>query len=122
MTSNPAPSPNSSAAPSKSSKKGRETYSPLFGFWYTEAGPLNQVVHIWPYEDPNQRQDIRAKVVADGVWPPDNGEFIVNMHSAVYLPAPFMQNRGAAKLGPLYEMRIYTYAPGAIPRRDRKVE
>ncbi len=97
-------------------EEGRETYSSLFGFWYTEAGPLNQVVHVWPYDDPNQRQDVRAKVVADGVWPPDNGEFIVNMHSAVYLPAPFMQDRGAAKLGPLYEMRIYTYAPGAIPR------
>ena len=96
-------------------KEGRETYSPLFGFWYTEAGPLNQVVHIWPYEDSNQRQDIRAKVVADGVWPPNLGEFILNMHSAIYLPAPFMQERGAAKLGPLYEMRIYTYAPGAIP-------
>ena len=38
------------------------------------------------------------------------------MHAAVYLPAPFMQDRGAAKLGPLYEMRIYTYAVGAIPR------
>lgn len=97
-------------------KEGRETYSPLFGFWHTEAGPLNQVVHIWPYEDAKQRQDIRAKVVADGVWPPDLGEFIVNMHAAIYLPAPFMQARGAAKLGPLYEMRIYTYAPGAIPR------
>ena len=47
-------------------KEGRQTYSPLFGFWYTEAGPLNQVVHVWPYEDAKQRQDIRAKVVADG--------------------------------------------------------
>ena len=97
-------------------KEGRETYSPLFGFWNTEAGPLNQVVHIWPYEDPNQRLDVRAKAVADGVWPPSVGEFIVNMHSAIYLPAPFMEARGAAQLGPLYEMRIYTYAVGAIPR------
>ena len=97
-------------------KEGRQTYSPLFGFWYTEAGPLNQVVHIWPYEDAKQRQDIRVKVVADGVWPPNLGEFIDHMHAAVYLPAPFMQNRGAARLGPLYEMRIYTYAVGAIPR------
>ena len=27
-------------------KEGRLTYSQLFGFWYTEAGPLDQVVHI----------------------------------------------------------------------------
>ena len=38
------------------------------------------------------------------------------MHAAVYLPAPFMEARGAEKLGPLYEMRIYTYAVGDIPR------
>ena len=24
--------------------------SPLGGFWHTEAGPLNQIIHIWPYE------------------------------------------------------------------------
>ena len=22
--------------------------SPLGGFWHTEAGPLNQIIHIWP--------------------------------------------------------------------------
>ena len=32
---------------------GRLNFSALGGFWYTEMGPLNQVVHIWPYEDAN---------------------------------------------------------------------
>lgn len=96
-------------------KEGRQDYSQLFGFWYTEAGPLNQVVHVWPYEDMNQRGDIRAKAVADGVWPPDTSEFVTNMKSEIFLPAPFMKNRSAAKLGPVYEMRVYTYGPGAIP-------
>ena len=96
-------------------KEGRETYSPLFGFWNTEAGPLNQVVHIWPYEDPNQRLDVRAKAVADGVWPPSVGEFIVNMHSAIYLPAPFMDPMSPGDPGPIYEMRTYTYPLASIP-------
>ena len=26
------------------------------GFWYTEIGTLNEVVHIWPYTDLNDRQ------------------------------------------------------------------
>jgi hypothetical protein len=26
------------------------------GFWYTEIGPLNEVVHLWAYEDLNERQ------------------------------------------------------------------
>ncbi len=37
------------------------------------------------------------------------------MRSEIFLPAPFMQDRGEAELGPVYEMRIYTYAPGDIP-------
>ena len=95
-------------------EEGRLDYSQLFGFWYTEAGPLNQVVHIWPYEDLNQRSDIRAKVTEKGIWPPNNSEFVVNMQSEIFIPAPFMENRGTAKLGPIYEMRIYTYGPGDI--------
>ena len=97
-------------------KEGRLDHSDLFGFWYTEAGPLNQVVHVWPYDDLNQRGDVRARVVEEGVWPPDNSEFVVNMRSEIFLPAPFMRNRGEAKLGPVYEMRIYTYNPGDIPQ------
>ena len=96
-------------------KEGRQDYSQLFGFWYTEAGPLNQVVHIWPYADMNERLAIRAKAVEDGVWPPDSAHLVNEMRSEIFLPAPFMKNRGAAKLGPVYEMRIYTYAPGDIP-------
>ena len=96
--------------------EGRVKYSPLGGFWSTEVGPLNQVVHIWPYEDLNARTDIRGKAVAAGAWPPNTSEFIVNMQSDIYLPAPFMTPLGDREIGPLYEMRIYTYAPGDIPK------
>lgn len=94
----------------------RQTYSKLWGFFHTEIGPLNQVVHIWPYEDLNQRGKIRAKAVSDGKWPPNNAEFIVNQQSEIYNPAPFMKNPREGKLGPIYEMRIYTYPPGGIPK------
>jgi hypothetical protein len=29
----------------------REKYSPLGAFWHTELGPLNQIIHVWPYEN-----------------------------------------------------------------------
>src|SRR5437868_882313 len=29
----------------------RTKVSPLAAFWHTEVGPLNQVIHVWPYED-----------------------------------------------------------------------
>ena len=94
---------------------GRLEYSRLGGFWRTEVGPLNQVVHIWPYDDLNRRAEIRAQAIAGGAWPPDNAEFILDMQSEVYHPAEFMTPLGERKIGPVYEMRIYTYPPGAIP-------
>jgi hypothetical protein len=96
-------------------QQGRLNHSRLGGFWYTEAGPLNQVVHIWPYEDLHQRRDIRAQVVAEGIWPPNAGEFIVNMQSEIFLPAPFMKPMSEGTFGPIYEMRLYTYQAGDIP-------
>ena len=97
-------------------KEGRQNYSQLFGFWFTEVGPINQVIHVWPYDDLEQRRKIRAQVAEKGIWPPDNAEFIRKMRSEIFHPAPFMKNRGEAKLGPVYEMRIYTYAPPDIPK------
>jgi len=35
------------------------------GFWYTEIGTLNEVVHIWAYRDLNDRQEKWAKWVKD---------------------------------------------------------
>ena len=95
---------------------GRSSYSKMAGLWHTDIGPLNQVVHIWPFDDLTQRADVRQRAVADGAWPPNIGEFIVNMQSDIYLPAPFMTPTGERSIGPVYEMRTYTYPPGAIPK------
>ena len=96
---------------------GRVKYSQLGGLWHTEAGPLNQVLHIWPYEDAAQRSEIRAKTVAEGAWPPKPNEpVIVNMNSEILTPAPFMQPLGERKVGPIYELRIYKYENGMIPK------
>ena len=95
---------------------GRLEFSPLGGLWHTEAGPLNQVLHIWPYDDMNHRTETRAKAAGAGAWPPNTSEFVVNMQSDFYLPAPFMQPLGERKIGPVYEIRIYTYKPGDIPQ------
>ncbi len=95
---------------------GRMEFSPLGGLWHTEAGPLNQVVHIWPYDDINARTDIRAKSVASGKWPPKTSQYVVNMQSDIYIAAPFMPAMDSRKVGPIFEMRIYTYNPGDIPQ------
>ena len=41
--------------------------------WYTVAeGPLNQVVHLWAYENQGDREIRRAKMAADPAW----GEYL----------------------------------------------
>ena len=93
----------------------RLEYSSLAGFWYTDIGPLNQVVHIWPYDDTNHRTEVRSKAVQDGIWPPDNSELTLNMRSDIMIPAPFMKPLEPKELGPVYEMRIYTYKSSDLP-------
>ena len=39
----------------------REKYSKLGAFWHTEIGPLNQVIHVWPYESVEERHSIREE-------------------------------------------------------------
>ena len=44
----------------------RKKLSPLAAFWHTEIGPLNQIIHVWPYKDMAERERIRNEAVATG--------------------------------------------------------
>ncbi len=46
----------------------REKYSSPVGFWQVEVGPLNTVVHLWPYRDAQHRAEVRKAVAADPGW------------------------------------------------------
>ena len=95
----------------------RVEFSPLVGFFYTEIGPLNRVIHIWEYEDESAREEVRGKAAADGNWPPDTSEFIVNVQADIFTPAPFLPKLDIKRnIGPLFELRMYTYADGDIPK------
>ena len=94
----------------------REKYSKLGAFWHTEVGPLNQVIHVWPYESVDDRNKIRAEASQDPNWPPQNDpDMYVNQESEIWNPAPFMRPMGGDQaLGNIYEMRIYTYRTGSM--------
>jgi hypothetical protein len=93
----------------------RLAYSKLAAFWYTEIGPLNQVIHVWPYENALERSRIRAQAVKDGVWPPKTSEFVAEMKSELLEPLPFSPPMSPSNDGPYFEMRSYTLRPGTIP-------
>jgi hypothetical protein len=94
---------------------GRLELSPLAAFWHSEVGTLNQVIHVWPYSDLNERIRIRAEAIARGIWPPKTQEFVLDMQSEILLPAPFSPPLEPRAIGPIYEIRSYTLVPGAIP-------
>ncbi|MBY0266771.1 MAG: NIPSNAP family protein [Burkholderiales bacterium] len=94
----------------------RKKLSPLAAFFHTEIGPLNQIIHIWPYKDMAERERIRGEAVASGNWPPKIGEFVLNMRTEIYIPFSFSPQITPGKLGPYFEMRTYTFAPGELPK------
>lgn len=93
----------------------RQKFSPLGGFFTTEVGELNKVIHFWPYDSFEARLKIRAAAIAPGQWPPATREFALHQESELFLPAPFSPKPEPRQLGSIYEIRIDQYIPGAIP-------
>jgi hypothetical protein len=89
--------------------------SKLAAFWYTEIGPLNQVIHVWPYENALERSKIRAEAVKLGGWPPKIQEFLVDTKSELFEPLPFSPPLEPSSNGPYFEMRSYVLKAGGIP-------
>jgi hypothetical protein len=93
----------------------REKFSKLAAFWHTEVGPLNQVIHVWPYDSLDQRAAVRAEASKAAGWPPNTRELTLEQRSEIFLPAAFSPPLEPRTLGGIYEIRMYTYAPGTLP-------
>jgi len=89
--------------------------SPLAAFWTTDVGPLNQIIHVWCYEDSATRDKIRAQSTKLEGWPPDIHEFVVDQETKIMIPAPFSPPLEPRQLGTCYEIRTYIYKPRSIP-------
>src|SRR5262245_22865027 len=94
----------------------RAKLSRFGGLWRSEVGTLNQIIHIWPYDSVDQRDQVRADAVKQGIWPPKTADLILEMESKILHPAPFSPNFPPGEHGGIYEFRTYTYGPGAIPK------
>jgi hypothetical protein len=93
--------------------KERVSVSPLGAFFHTEVGPLNRIIHCWPYEDLAHRTKVRSEKIPG--WPPKIQEFIEEMESKIVIAAPFSPKMEPRQLGGLYEIRTYTMQPGVTP-------
>ncbi len=98
--------------------KLRTKHSKVVGYWTTEIGELNQVVHLWEYEDFDHRTRVRAALAKDKTW---NTRYLTrsrpmlqHQESMVLVPAdfwPFTPPKGTG----IYELRSYRLHPGKVP-------
>jgi hypothetical protein len=104
----------------------REKHSKLAAFWHSEVGALNQIIHVWAYDNFQHRADVRAAAQKEEGWPPPIREFVTDQHSEVFIPAAFSPPLTPRQIGPLFEIRQYTLAAGQIPglieRWSEKIE
>jgi hypothetical protein len=73
---------------------GRANLSPLLAAMHSITGTVTRFMHIWPYADLNERARLRAKAVADKLWPPPGGpDHLAMMQSDIYFAADFSPMR-----------------------------
>lgn len=64
----------------------------LVGYYFSEIGPVNEIVHIWAYESLDDRQARRAALQADPAWQaflPRIRDLIVTADNKIMKPAAF---------------------------------
>jgi len=64
----------------------------LIGYFHSEIGELNQIVHLWGYDSLAERERRRAQLAADPAWLEylkQSPDIIVKMESRILVPAPF---------------------------------
>ncbi len=94
-----------------------DNYGKLEGYWFTEIGPLNQVMHMWSYSDLNERARLRAELAKNARW---TGEYIpllrpILVHQQVRLMHAIRPPVAPASTGNVYELRAYRARPlGAV--------
>jgi len=104
----------------------------LAGWYWTEIGALNQVVHIWGYNDAKHMKEVRAAFYADPEWyekySPRAQQLVETqktwtMNSPDFAPVyPVIVDipadgtpEFARKNEMVFDFRTYTFKPGSIP-------
>ena len=70
----------------------------LVGYYSTEFGPLNQVIHMWGYESFEDRARRRAELVKSPGWQtylPMNRDKIVSQENKLLVPTAFFDPANA---------------------------
>ncbi len=86
------------------------------GYYYTEVGPLNQVVHLWAYEDLDDMERRRSARNTDPAWTEYRLHTVGLVHTQedkLVRPAPFFTPVREPR-GKLIDHRTYTLNVGRL--------
>lgn len=64
----------------------------LIGYFSTEIGALNQIVHLWAYDSLEERQERRARLLSDPRWVGFSAKLqplMLRMENSILLPMSF---------------------------------
>ena len=109
----------------------------LAGWYASEVGGLNEVTHIWGFEDLKHMQEAKAAVYSDPEW---KEKYVPRAQPLVAAQMTFLMNspdfapkypedamsQGAPgfddRTDMVYDFRQYTFRPGAVPQYMAAVE
>lgn len=66
----------------------------LVGYYFTDIGPLNQIVHMWGYESMDDRWERRKALQASQGWQDyavQMRPLVDNIENKILVPAPFFK-------------------------------
>jgi hypothetical protein len=91
-----------------------DKYGKLHGFWSTEFGTLNQVVHLWEFADLVERDRLRAELAKNEEWtrsyvPQIRPLMLAQENKILSAAVPLTP---PADTGNVYELRWYRTHPG----------
>jgi hypothetical protein len=93
-----------------------DNHGKLEGYWSTDIGPLNQVMHLWSYSDLNERARLRAELAKNERWNKEYGPLIRPhlIRQEIRLLNPVVGPVAPARTPNVYEFRNYRTKPGAV--------
>jgi hypothetical protein len=96
-----------------------DNYGKLEGYWSTEIGPLNQVLHMWSYKDYDERTKLRGELAKNPRW---SSEYTPLIHPLLVRQDIRLLNAVKPPLAPekpgnIYEFRNYRAKTGGAVRK-----
>ena len=83
-----------------------DNYGKLEGYWFTEIGPLNQVMHMWSYESFDERARLRGELAKNPRW---NNEYIPLIRPIVVRQDIRLLNAISSPVAPATSGNIYEF-------------